>query len=115
MLDKVINDPTIDANTVLGIAQTYATLENVPKLKAALEKLTKVMPANPEAWYDLAALKAGIGKSAEALSALRQALDLNAKRRQLDPKAADLRTNAQQEPRFAPLRQLPEFQKLVKP
>jgi tetratricopeptide (TPR) repeat protein len=100
---------------VLVIAKTYATLKNSPKLEVALEKLTKLMPGNPEAWYDLAALEAGIGKPAEALSALRQALDLSAKRRQLDPTAHDLRTNAQAEPRFGPLRQMPEFQKLVSP
>jgi tetratricopeptide (TPR) repeat protein len=114
-LDRVLNDPNTDANSVLTIAKTYATLKNTPKLEAALEKLTKVMPGNPEAWYDLAVLKSGVGKPAEALAALRQALDLSAKRLQLDPKAQDLLSKAKQEPQFAPLRQLPEFQKLVPP
>ena len=49
---------------VLSIAQAYATLGNAAKLEAALERLTKVMPESPEAWYDLAVLKCGLGKVA---------------------------------------------------
>jgi Flp pilus assembly protein TadD len=112
-LDQALSNPKVDANTVLGLAQAYAALGNVPKLEAALEKLTKVMPGNPEAWYDLAVLKSGIGKSAEALTALHQALDLSAQRLQRDPKARDLLANARKEERFAPLRQMPEFKKMV--
>jgi tetratricopeptide (TPR) repeat protein len=114
-LDKVFNDPNLDANAVLGIAQAYAALGNVAKLEAALERLTKVMPASPEGWYDLAVLKARLGKPAEALPVLRQALDLSAKRLQQDPKARDLLANARKEESFGPLRQSPEFQKLVPP
>jgi hypothetical protein len=73
------------------------------------------MPANPEVWYDLAVVEAGLGKPTEALSFLRQALDLSAKRLQRDPKARDLVASARKEEHFAPLRQLPEFKKLVPP
>jgi thioredoxin-like negative regulator of GroEL len=114
-LDKLEAQSNLDANAVLSLAQGYATLANVAKLESTLERLTKLMPTNPEAWYDLAVLKAGIGKSAEALSALRQALDLSAKRLQSDPKARDLLAAAKNENRFGPLRQLPEFKKLVGP
>jgi thioredoxin-like negative regulator of GroEL len=114
-LDQAFNNPKLDVGGVMGLAQAYAALGNAPRLEAALDRLTKVMPENPEAWYDLAVLKAGIGKPAEALSALRQALDLSAKRLKQDPKARDLLANAQKEERFAPLRQMPEFQKLVSP
>jgi TPR repeat protein/WD40 repeat protein len=112
-VDQVFNNPKADANAVLGAATVYAALGNVPRLEAALERLTKVMPGSPEAWYDLAALKSNIGKPGEALAALRQALELSAKRLQLNPKAQDLLANARKEERFTPLRQLPEFQKLV--
>jgi thioredoxin-like negative regulator of GroEL len=115
LLDKTLNDPKLDANAALSIAQAYAALGNATKLEAALEKLTKLMPANPEAWYDLAVLKAGVGKSAEALSALRQALDLSAKRLQRDPKARDLLASARKEERFGTMRQTPEFKKMVPP
>jgi hypothetical protein len=42
-------------------------------------------------------------------------LDLSAKRLQRDPKARDLVASARKEEHFAPLRQLPEFKKLVPP
>ena len=114
-LDRALNDPKLDANGVLNLAQAYATAGNATKLEAALEKLTKVMPENPESWYDLAVLKASLGKTAEALPSLRQALDLSTKRLQHDPKARDLLANAKKEERFASLRKQPEFQKLVSP
>ncbi|HEY5480427.1 MAG TPA: tetratricopeptide repeat protein, partial [Verrucomicrobiae bacterium] len=112
-LDKAFNNPKIDAPSMLSIAQIYAALGNVAKLEAALERLTKVMPESPEAWYDLAVLKCGVGKSPEALSSLRQALDLSAKRFKADPKARDLLASARKEERFSLLRQTPEFKKLV--
>ena len=84
-----------------------------PRLESALEKLTKVMPSSPEAWYDLAVVRAGIGKPTEGLAALRKCLELSAQRLQHDPKASNLLLTARSEPRFGPLRQMPEFQKLV--
>ena len=114
-VDKLEAQPDLDAGAVLSLAQAYATLQNVPKLEASLERLTKVMPSSPEAWYDLAVLKCGLGKSAEALSSLRQALELSAKRLQQDPKARDLLASARKEDRFGPLRQSPDFKKLVPP
>jgi tetratricopeptide (TPR) repeat protein len=115
VLDKAFSDPNLDANAVLSIAQAYAALGNAAKLEAALERLTKVQPNNPEAWYDLAVLKSGVGKPTEALSALRQALDLSAQRLQRDPKARDLLASARKEDRFGPMRQMPEFKQLVPP
>jgi thioredoxin-like negative regulator of GroEL len=112
-LDQILNNPKVDPGTVLSAASSYAALNNAPRLEAALEKLTKVMPASPEAWYDLSIVKAGVGKSAEGLTALRQSLDLSARRLQADPKASNLLLTAQKEGRFGQLRQSPEFQKLV--
>jgi tetratricopeptide (TPR) repeat protein len=114
-LDQVFNNPKADGTAILGAASLYAALGNIPKLEAALEKLTKVMPDSPEAWYDLAALKSQLGKLPESMAALHQALDLSAKRLQRNPKAADLVATARKEERFNPLRQMPEFNKLVPP
>jgi hypothetical protein len=112
-LDQVINSPRADSTVVLAAASSYASLGNAPRLEAALEKLTKVIPTSPEAWYDLAVVRAGIGKPTEGIAALRKCLELNALRLQHDPKASNLLLNARSELRFGPLRQTPEFQKLV--
>jgi tetratricopeptide (TPR) repeat protein len=96
-------------------AQLFSQFGDWSKLEISLEKLTKVSPESPEAWYDLAALKANVGKNAEALPALKRALELSAQRLQRDPKARDLSTDARQEARFTALRAMPEFQKLVPP
>jgi Flp pilus assembly protein TadD len=90
-------------------------MRNWPKLEMTLERLVKIMPAEPETWYDLAALKASLGKQTESLTRLKQALELSAKRRQGNPTANDLLAAVRNDPRFNPLRQLPEFQKLVPP
>jgi len=97
------------------VAQIYNELGDMPKLEASLEKLTKVSPESPEAWYDLAAMKARLGKNPEALSNLARCLELSGQRLQRDPKAQDLSNAARLEARFTTLRATPEFRKLLPP
>ena len=113
VLDKAASDPGADTSLLLKVAQQYAQMGNVPKLESTLERLVKMPAAGPEAWYDLAALKAGLGKSSEALAALKQALELSAERLQRDPKARDLLKEARRDARFDTLRQTPEFKNLM--
>ncbi len=114
-LDNVLNQPVTDGNVLLGIASMYAELGNAAKLEATLQKLVKIMPESAEAWYDLAALQANIGKPTEAMASLRSAITLSNKRLQQDPKARNLLDNARTEKRFDALRQSPEFKTLVPP
>jgi tetratricopeptide (TPR) repeat protein len=115
ILDTVLKNPNLPQAAVIHAAQLYAQMSNWFGLEGALEKLVQVAPESPEAWYDLAAFKANLRKDKEALPALTQALTLNAKRLQRDPKAADLLPSARKDERFVFLRQTPEFQKLVPP
>jgi len=115
LLDGVISNPAVAPNAVVRAAQLCMQLGDWPKLEIALEKLTQISPESPEAWYDLAALKANLGKKAEALPDLKRALDLSAQRLQRNPQARNLSNDARQEVRFTALRGTPEFQKILPP
>src|SRR5262249_8709045 len=112
VLDGVLNNPQVPANVVLSIAQAYSQLGQPARMQAALEKLVKLQPDSPEAWYDLAASRAFMRQNPLALDALKKALDLNTRRLAQDPKANDLRSNISADARFAALRDTPEFKAL---
>jgi tetratricopeptide (TPR) repeat protein len=113
LLDGVLNSTSADAPSVVRAAMVYSEIGNWQKLEASLEKLVKLSPDSPEAWYDLAAMKANLRKDKEAFPALSRALALNAKRLQENPKAQNLLMAMSNDNRFAFIRQTPEFQKLV--
>jgi tetratricopeptide (TPR) repeat protein len=115
VFDRVLNSPQANAEAVLFVAQRYAELNNYPKLETALEKLARMRPEQPDVWYDLAGIKAFANRPKEAFPALRKAFELSDQRRKLDPKARDLRAEAQTDIKFASLRQAPEFNKLAAP
>jgi len=114
-LDQVVRHPQADTNAVLKAAEQYSAMNNYQGLETALDRLTKLSPSKPEFWYDLAALRAVLGRSPEAMPALRQALDLSAKRLDQDSKARDLAAEARQDSRFLSLCQMPEFKLLTAP
>src|SRR6185369_6231196 len=86
---------------------------NPPKLEVALNKLVQLSPESPEAWYDLAASRAILGKVPDTLQALKKAMDLNKQRLAQNPKTNDLRVNALSDARFASFHNLPEFQAMT--
>jgi len=115
VLERMVTEPHLDPSAILAAARAFAELRNWPKLEMTLERLVKILPDEPESWYDLAALKASLGKPADGLAALTRALDLSARRLEKNPAASNLLVMARTDPRFNPLRPLPEFQKLVPP
>jgi len=115
LFDRVLTNQTITANDAGAIAQFDAHIGNMAQLETALQKMAALTPFQPEPWYDLAALKAILGKKTESLQDLRTALDLSAKRRLSNPAAPDLMATSRTDERFDSLRALPEFQKIVPP
>ena len=113
LLDRVLNQPEIAVTTVLAVANAYAELQQGPRLESALLRLTLVSPESPEAWYDLASVRAILGKSNQSLEALERAFQLSTARLARDPGASNLRLNALTNHSLSSLYTLPEFQRLI--
>jgi tetratricopeptide (TPR) repeat protein len=115
LFDRVMADPHLSSNVAGYIAQKYAEMGNLTKLLGVIEKIVTLVPDEPEPWYDLAALDTLLGKPDPALQSLHKSLDLSARRLKSNPTARDLLLEARKDPRLNPLRNLPEFQKMVPP
>ena len=113
LLDQAIASPNIKFPDAAAVAQYFAQLGNMAKLETALKKLVSLAPDQPEPLYDLSAFQAITGQTPLALQNLKSALDLSAKRLLTNASARNLLDAARTDPRFAALRALPEFQKIV--
>ena len=113
LLDEALKNPVLDPNSALSAAQLAASAGDYVRLEHALETLTRLAPDAAEAWFDLAALRSSRGQMVEAMALLSKAIDLNRNRLQKDPKARDLTRDIREDPRFEPLRNNPEFQRLL--
>ena len=115
MFDEAVTNAHITSEQLFAIAKFYADNGNFNKLEAVLERIVVVDPGQPEPHYDLAALKAVLGKTNESLQNLQTALEMNSQRIKTNPAANDLMAQARADSHFNSLRSLPEFQKLVPP
>jgi tetratricopeptide (TPR) repeat protein len=115
VFDQLIASPKADVNAVLMVAQLLVGMGRVDKLESVLERLVQISPEQAEAWYDLAALKATLNKTTEALPPLKKAIELSAQRRTTNTTARDLRAEVNTDARFDRLRQLPDFISLTAP
>jgi tetratricopeptide (TPR) repeat protein len=113
VFEQLSSRPDANAQTLLSVANAYSQLNNLNGLEATLGRLAKLMPENPEAWYDLARAQAMLHKNPEALANLRKAVALSNKRKAADPKAKDLAADAQVNQSFQVLRGMPEFSKVL--
>jgi len=113
LLDGVVSNPKVDPTTLMTIVDLYRQLNNFPKIEVVMTRMVQLQPQAAEAWYDLASLRTSLGRPAEGMVALSNALNISTARRTTNPSALDLVAKAKTEPQLAPLRALPEFQKLV--
>jgi tetratricopeptide (TPR) repeat protein len=111
--DQILANPKVDSTALISCANLYAQLGHIGKVEQSLAALVKVAPENPEGRYDLAAVQAMQNKSSEAIETLRSALRQSAQRLERDPKSPNLYSNALGDARFAALRALPEFVKVM--
>ncbi|HET7625147.1 MAG TPA: DUF2723 domain-containing protein [Verrucomicrobiae bacterium] len=113
ILDGIVANPNASASAVFAVAQAYAQLNDVPKVEAALQRMVQLAPDEPEAWYNLAATKATLGKNSDAIQDLKRSLDLNAKRMAQNPSAHNLKAEAEKDPRFNNLHSMQEYKTLM--
>jgi hypothetical protein len=72
------------------------------------------MNPGAESWLDLAGAQAMQNKVTDAVASLRQSITLNAQRIAADPKASNIIPTIAADPRFARMKDRPEFQALLK-
>ncbi len=118
VFDKVLANPKVNLEATLFIARAYADMQVYPKLEKALERLVQISPDSAEAWYDLAALRAGLtaqnpGKTSDAIKALQKALELSSRRLAKNPKESNLLARLSADAAFNPLRQDSNFLKIA--
>jgi thioredoxin-like negative regulator of GroEL len=111
--DQILTNPQADGGALIACANLYAQLQQIGKIEQSLAALVKVAPENPEGRYDLAAVQAMQNKSNEAIASLRTALQQSSQRLARDPNSPNLYSNALGDPRFASLRPMPEFAKVL--
>lgn len=87
----------------LNIAMTYYYKKDFKTGNTYFEKAKRINPDNAIVWYDHAVGLALEGKKEQAMESLKKAVE----------KKPELKMSAFQEPSFAPLRDMPAFQKLV--
>ena len=115
IMDELLADPNAPAETILTVASAYNDLNELERLENALVRLVEVLPENPEAWFDLAATQAIMGKHQLALQTLGRTMELSRARREKNPKAADLARKARADVRLNALKAMPDFQRILNP
>jgi tetratricopeptide (TPR) repeat protein len=113
ILQSLIANTNADAQTIMSVAQAYAQLGNNVGVEHALEQLVRIMPTNPEGWYDLARAQIGLQKIPQGLASLQKAVELSNARLKLNPQAPNIAKEALTNANLAPVRNLPEFLKIV--
>jgi tetratricopeptide (TPR) repeat protein len=116
LLESVVTNPAAPFGALMQASQMFNAMQDWTNLERSLDRMVAMAPAGaPEAWYNLAAARAILGKNPEALAALSQAIAQSNQRRKTDTNAPDLAAEARKETAFPTLRSMPEYQKLVAP
>jgi tetratricopeptide (TPR) repeat protein len=99
-LDVLLTNQGVRPDYLLSLVEAYRQLGRIDRVEAALLRYTTLEPSRPEAWYDLGAIQAAVGKPQEAATALKKAFALSDARLAADPKAVDLRKQSKTDARL---------------
>ncbi|MBM3846210.1 MAG: DUF2723 domain-containing protein [Verrucomicrobia bacterium] len=115
LVDSLMTGPTTnDVNSMIYAAQIYNNTYQISKAEQALRRYATLMGDQPEAWFDLAAMQAMQNKAQDALESLKTCLNHEARRKAAGQTSAyNLKSMAQTDQRFAPVRANPAFQELL--
>lgn len=112
ILDQIVAGAGTDSTAIMNAAQAFVQLGQIGRAETTVLHLVELTPDSPETWYNLGGLQAAQGK-VSATQALQKSFDLSAARLTKDPKAVDLKKHAQNDANLAPIRETPEFKKLM--
>src|SRR5439155_8782274 len=68
ILDKILASPQAGKNELMFAAQAANSVNQLPRVEKALERLTAINPENPEAWFDLAGVQALMNLQTQAVA-----------------------------------------------
>ncbi|MCF7817833.1 MAG: DUF2723 domain-containing protein [Kiritimatiellales bacterium] len=103
---NMISGNTMQPEMLLQIAQQMAQGRRFAVVEQALKKYTVIAPKDPQGWTNLAALELAFNKRGEMLVSLERAIEYGGE---------PVRNMLRKDNRFDPVRNTPEFQKLVPP
>jgi thioredoxin-like negative regulator of GroEL len=113
VLDQILNNPAAGQNELVFVAQVCNEMNRLDKVEVALDRLVRMTPTSPEAWFDLAGVQAVLNHQTQAVASIEESMKQNLQRRKQAPTAPDLFTNMLVDEKLNALRQLPGFQRVI--
>ncbi len=113
VVDEIAANSGANADVLVQCAQLYVQASSIERLERVLTRLVLLAPDKPEAWYDLAGVRALMGRTDAALEAFAQCVKISNERLKNKPRSKDLAKESLVDYRFANLRSLPQFQKIL--
>jgi len=103
---QLLSNPEVQPATVMKLAQLMAYHQQLPVVELALKKYIELVPKDPGGWIQQAALQLVLNKHGEMWASLAKAVELGGE---------PVRESIRKDQRFNPIRNAPEYRKLVPP
>jgi tetratricopeptide (TPR) repeat protein len=103
---SILSMSNLPPNVCSVVIKMYSNGRRWDLLETALKRYMEIDPSNFRAWLDFGYVQTILNKTGEAVASLKKAVELAGE---------EARVILRQDPRFAPLRHLPEFRSLAFP